>query len=109
MNVELILATSGVVVALALLVHWLLQGRCAACGRRSLRGRLDRRTMGLIKQGVKVNPAWLWSECARCRARFKTAHYGDGILQPVDDDEWNEAVATPTGSRGGTRQGSDVG
>jgi len=46
----------------------------------------------MMEEGFRANPAWLWSECINCNARFKTAHYGDGVLLHVDDDEWNERV-----------------
>ena len=45
-----------------------------------------------MNKGVRANPAWFWSECINCNARFKTGHYGGGVLQHVDDDKWNESV-----------------
>jgi uncharacterized membrane protein (UPF0136 family) len=58
----------------------------------ALEGRPDRRVVKMMNKGVRANPTWLWSECINCNARFKTGHYGDGVLQHVDDDEWNESV-----------------
>jgi hypothetical protein len=78
--------------AMTLVFPWLLFQQCPACKHRTLRGRPDKRIVEAMHEGVRANPAWLWCECIGCGARFKTPHYGDGVLQNVDDDEWNASV-----------------
>ena len=66
--------------------------RCPRCAKKALRGRGDKVVIDGMKQGLMVNPEWLWSECRKCGGRFKERHYGDGTLIPVDQAEWDSRV-----------------
>lgn len=66
--------------------------RCPCCGRRGLRGYPSNVVLEGMKEGVRVNPEWVYWRCRHCGARFKERHYGDGILVSVDPDEWRSNV-----------------
>lgn len=72
----------------------LFRRRCPACNHKGLKGHMARSVAEGMKKGLRVNPAWAWSECVRCGARFKEEHSGDGTLHPVAEKEWQEAVAS---------------
>lgn len=71
----------------------ILGRRCPSCGRRGWRGQLTKVVAEGMKEGLKVNPEWLWWQCRHCGARFKERHYGEGVLEPASAAEWNSNVA----------------
>lgn len=67
--------------------------RCPSCRRRGLRGYPSKVIPEGMKEGLRVNPEWLYWQCRRCGARFKERHYGDGTLVSMDPDEWRRNVS----------------
>jgi hypothetical protein len=67
--------------------------RCPQCRRRGLKSYPDKGIVLAAREGLRANPAWLWQKCRYCNARFKERHYGDGTLQPVSEQEWDESAA----------------
>ena len=71
----------------------LFRSRCPACGKRGLEGHPDKCLAEARKNNLRANPAWLWSECVHCGARFKKEHSAEGTLSPAGEDEWEERVS----------------
>jgi len=72
---------------------WLLLPRCPSCGRKCLEGYLDKVVVEGFRDGLRVNPEWLWRRCSHCGAMFRERHYGDGQLEEVTAEEWSKNVA----------------